>query len=106
GFSVQQVTGASNLSISTSPLDSMPLSTLSIQVSYVNGTAASGAQVSSTILGGDYWSPNSGVAVMWNQTGKDGLATLIVPSAPMTVNAWSWLPVNLPSDQTTIQTTV
>ncbi len=106
GFSVQQVTGPNTLTISTAPVDSLTLSTFSIQVKYANGTAAEGVQLSATILGADYWWPNSATAAMWNQTGKDGVATLVAPSAPLIVNAWSWLPVNLPNSITTIQTTV
>src|SRR2546422_3033981 len=106
GFSVQQVTGPNSLIVQTGPIDSLPLSTFSINVRYANGTAAAGSQVSATIMGADYWWPNTATALMYNQTGKDGVATLVAPSAPLIVNAWSWLPVNLPSNQTTIQTTV
>ena len=52
-----------------------------------------------------YWSTmyNERSLVLWNQTGSNGVATLIVPSLPVEVSAWNWIQVNLPSNQTTVQ---
>src|SRR3989442_1571537 len=85
----------------------LPSSNVTITASYLNGTAASGASVSAYIVGEWYWWGNSNNRlVLWGQTDKTGKVDLIVPSVPVEVSAWAWLPVNLPSHQTTVQTTV
>ena len=107
GYSFQQVTGSTSITISTQPIDKIPTSNVTIQTSYLNGTAASGASVSAYIVGEWYWWGNANTKlVLWGQTDKTGRVDLTVPSVPVEVSAWAWLPVNLPSHQTTVQTTV
>ena len=107
GYSFQQVTESTSITISTQPIDKIPTSNVTITTSYLNGTAASGASVSAYIVGEWYWWGNSNNRlVLWGQTDKTGKVDLIVPSVPVEVNVWAWLPVNLPSHQTTVQTTV
>ena len=107
GYSFQQVAGSTSITIATHPIDKIPTSNVTITASYLNGTAASGASVSAYIVGEWYWWGNSNNRlVLWGQTDKTGKVDLIVPSVPVEVSAWAWLPVNLPSHQTTVQTTV
>jgi len=107
GYSFQQVSGSTSITISTQPIDKIPTSTVTITTSYLNGTAASGASVSAYIVGEWYWWGNANNRlVLWGQTDKTGRVDLTVPSVPVEVSAWAWLPVNLPSHQTTVQTTV
>ncbi len=106
GYSLQQVTGATSLTITTQPIDKMPTSNITIQVKYLNGTAAHGVSVSAYMVGEWYWWGNNDHLVLWGQTDKAGQTTLIVPSVPVEVSAWVWLPVNIPKSETTVQTTV
>ncbi len=107
GYSFQQVTGSTSITITTQPIDKIPTSSVTVTTSYLNGTAASGASVSAYIIGEWYWWGNSNNRLLlWGQTDKTGKVDLIVPSVPVEVSAWVWLPVNLPRNQTTVQTTV
>ncbi len=107
GYSYRDVTGSTSFTISTQPIDKMPTSNITIRTSYLNGTAASGASVSAYIIGEWYWWGNANEKlVLWGQTDKTGTVDLIVPSVPVEVSAWVWLPVNLPTKETTVQTTI
>ena len=107
GYSFQQVAGSTSITVSTQPIDKIPTSNVTITARYLNGTAASGASVSAYIVGEWYWWGNSNNRlVLWGQTDKTGKVDLTVPSVPVEVSAWMWLPVNLPRNQTTVQTTV
>ena len=107
GYSFQQVAGSTSITISTQPIDKIPTSNVTITTKYLNGTAASGASVSAYIVGEWYWWGNANSKlVLWGQTDKTGRVDLVVPSVPVEVSAWMWLPVNLPRNQTTVQTTV
>lgn len=72
--------------------------TLTLRVTYANGTAATGAYLYASVLGGNYYS-GYGVSplTMSGQVGTSGTATLVVPAAPVEITAWNWVPVNLPS---------
>ena len=106
GYSVQQVSGPTTITISTQNVTSFPTTTLTIKVVYANGTAAEGASVSASVIGSwYYWGYESNV-VTWNTTQADGVATLVTPQAPVQVNAWSWIPVNPPKNLTTVQVDV
>lgn len=106
GYSVQQVSGPTTITISTQNVTSFPTTTLTIKVVYANGTAAEGASVSASVIGSwYYWGYETNV-VTWNTTQADGIATLVTPQAPVQVNAWSWIPVNPPKNLTTVQVDV
>src|SRR2546425_10520764 len=106
GYSVQQGAGSKSITISTQPIDKIPTSNVTITARYLNGTAASGASVSAYNVGEWDWGGNSNNRlVLWGQTDKTGKVDLIVPSVPVEVSAWAWLPVSLPSHQTPVQTT-
>jgi len=102
GYSIQQISGSSTLTISTQNVTSFPTTTLTIKVAYANGTAADGATVSASIVGSSYYWGYEPNAVMWNTTQADGTATLVAPQAPVQIDAWNWVPVNLPSNLTTV----
>jgi hypothetical protein len=106
GYSVQQVSGSATFTISTRNVTSFPTTILTIKVVYANGTAAEGASVSASVVGSWYYWGYESNAVMWNTTQADGMATLVTPQAPVQVDAWSWIPVNIPKDQTTVQVIV
>jgi len=106
GYSVQQVSGSATFTISTQNVTSFPTATLTIKVVYANGTAAEGASVSASVVGSWYYWGYESNAVMWNTTQADGVATLVTPQAPVQVDAWSWIPVNMPKEQTTVQVIV
>ena len=105
GYASQQVSGPTSLTISTESVNQT--STLSIKVSYPNGTLASGAYVSAEVLGDTYsWAYGSSIVSMSNSTDAQGIATLITPTAPVLVSASASLPIVLPNNQTTLQVTV
>jgi len=101
GYTVQQISGSKTITISTLNATSLPLTSLTISVVFANGTGAEEASVYASPLGGYYWGYESNF-VMWNTTNSDGIATLIVPNVPVTVNAWLWVPVNLPKNEATV----
>jgi hypothetical protein len=106
GYALQTVTKSTNLDIMTQPIDKMPTTNITLQVNYLNGTGAQGVSVSAYMVGEWYWWGNGNHLVLWGQTDKAGQATLVVPSVPVQVSAWVWLPVNIPKHETTVQTTV
>lgn len=107
GYALQPVTKSTTLNIMTQPIDKTPTTNLTIQVKYLNGTGAHAVSLSAYMVGEWYWWGNSdNHLVLWGQTDKTGHATLVVPNVPIEVSAWAWLPVNLPKNETTVQTTV
>ncbi|MDA4128426.1 MAG: hypothetical protein OK422_03055 [Thaumarchaeota archaeon] len=107
GYMDKDISGPTNLEISTKPFSSLPTSNITISAKFLNGTEAIGASVSASIVGGSYWwNGGDNHLVMWSQTGKGGVAHLVVPSVPVEVSAWDWLQVKLPQKETTVQTTV
>lgn len=106
GYVEQQVSGQMTLNITTTPLDAVSTSNLVVRVYFANGTAASGVSVQASLVGESYYYGWNSNTVMWNQTGPDGSATLVLPNLPIEVSAWAWIPINLPKNETTVQTTV
>ena len=106
GYSVRQVLGSESFTISTQNVTSFPTTKLTIKVTYANGTAASGASVSASVIGSMYYWGYESDLVTWNSTDADGIATLIAPQAPVQIDVWSWVPVDLPREQTTVQVDV
>ena len=105
GYSVVQVTSSKTFTIQTLNSTSLSTHNLTIKVTYANGTAAKGASVYGSILGGYYWGYDTKV-MMSNVTDSDGISNLIVPDTPVQVYAWSWLPVNLPEDKPLVQVAI
>ena len=98
GFAVQQVSGPTSLTISTRPVADIATTTLTLRVTYANGTAAAGAYLYASVLGGDYYSLNSVNPLnMSGQVGTSGTTRRVVPAVPVEITAWNWVPVNLPT---------
>ena len=106
GFLLTNVTSSRVINISTAPLQNMNASEVTVTAEYVNGSSAAGAYVDASIIGGGYsYYPNSHF-LLSGQTGSDGSIKLQVPSVPVQITAWSWLPVNLPQKETTTTVTI
>ena len=106
GYSNDQISGSTAFTIQTQNVTSFPETTITVEVTYANGTAAEGASVSASILGSWYYWDYGENLQLWTSTQADGSATLITPQAPVQINAWDWIYVNLPSNMTTVQVTV
>jgi hypothetical protein len=106
GYSLTQVSGSTSLTIATQPPSSIPTADVSVSVSFKNGTAVSGADVSASVVGTDvYWGDNSNLS-MDAQTAANGVAQLVVPAVPLSVTASDSVQVNLTQSQTTVQVNV
>ena len=106
GFAAQQVSGPVSLTIPTKNLNATSTTAITIHADYPNGTAAKGASVSASILGDSYWSGYDSKVSMYSTTDAGGSATLATPNAPILFSVWASLPVDLPSNQTTVQRTI
>ncbi len=107
GYAVQQVSGPTLITISTLPVAKYPTTTIAVHVNFVNGTAAVGANVYSSVLGGQWYAPPEAAGVNMSGTvGTDGIAKLIVPAAPLEVTAWDWVPVSTPVSHSTVQVSI
>ncbi|HMD78608.1 MAG TPA: hypothetical protein VKF39_01335 [Nitrososphaerales archaeon] len=102
GWLQAHVDSSTSLSIQSKNVTTFPTTSVSVKVSFVNGTAAAGAWVSASVVGQWYywWGQDSGI-VMSAQTDNNGMATLVIPVAPAVITAWDWVPVNLPKNATT-----
>lgn len=100
GYAVVKVTGPAQITITTKNSSALPLVSLPVHVSFFNGTAASDAYVSAYVVGGGYaYSPKM---VSYGQTGSDGNFTLVMPDAPVQVNAYLSAPIQLPKNETRV----
>jgi hypothetical protein len=106
GFLVQKVDGPLTVTIPTKNINDTSTTVLTIHATLPNGTAARGASVSASVLGNWYWGYSPKMLSMSNTTDSTGRATLATPSAPVLLSAWAFLPVNLPTGQTTNQETI
>ena len=105
GYSLFQVSNSNTVDITTTPISDLKTTQISLHVNYLNGTAASDASVGASIVGGWYWIYENKL-VLSNRTDNNGVATLTVPSVPVEVTAWKWVPINLPNNETTTQVSV
>lgn len=106
GYSLTHVSGATSLTIATQPPSSIPTVNVSVSVSFKNGTAVSGADVSANVVAPDsYWGYNSNLS-LYAQTAANGVAQLVVPAVPLTVTASESVQVNLTQGQTVVQVNV
>lgn len=94
GFSVKQITSPTSFTITTQNVTQFPTNPLAVTVQYPNGTAAAGASVSASVIGSSYYWGYEPNVVTWATTGTNGVANLIVPTAPLQINAWIWIPSN------------
>ena len=105
GYSLVQLSNSNTIDITTTPISDLKATQISVHVNYLNGTAASDASVGASIVGGWYWIYQNNI-VLSNQTDKNGVATLTVPSVPVEVTSWKWVPIALPKNETTTQVSV
>jgi hypothetical protein len=106
GYSLTQVSGATTLTIPTQLSSSIPTTDISVSVSFENGTAVSGAYVSTSVVGSDFYWGNDSNLTMYAQTSADGVAQLVVPAVPLVVTSSESVQVDLPQNQTTTQVNV
>lgn len=75
GYAIEQVTGSTSLTIATKNVNQYPTNTLTVKVSYANGTAAQGAYVSASVMGSSYYWGYEPDVITWATSGSDGTAT-------------------------------
>jgi len=100
GYAVVKLTSPESITIATSNSTQTSTVSLPIHVQLLNGTAASGAQVSAYVVGGNYADTQSWVS--YGQTGSDGNFTLVMPNAPIQVSAYLSYPISLPKNVSTV----
>jgi hypothetical protein len=106
GYSLARVSGPSSITLDTRPPSDIPTTDVSVSVSYENGTAVSGADVSASVVGANLdWGANASLS-MYAQTASDGVAKLAVPALPLEVSASDSVEVNLTEGQTVVQVNV
>jgi hypothetical protein len=104
GYAVETVSSDASVTIKTANETTAPLVSIPIHVAYANGTPAVGASVSGYEVGSN--GAYSSQAVTYGQTGEDGTFTLVMPEAPIQVNAYMSLPIQLPGNVSTVTVTV
>ena len=100
GFSVQQISSSTSITITTQNVIQYPTNSLAVKVLYPNGTAAAGASVSASVFGSSYYWGYEANVVTWATTAANGIATLTTPTAPVQINAWLWIQSNETSSPT------
>jgi hypothetical protein len=108
GYAVEQVSASTTISISTRPMVDLPTTTISVHASYANGTVAAGVTLYASVLGGQGYGVEYGASSsnMTAQADTSGTTSLVVPSAPVEVTAWSWLAVDLPVNGSAVHVTI
>jgi hypothetical protein len=106
GYSLTQVSGSTTVNISTQAPTAIPTSTVSVSVTYKNGSAVSDAYVSANVVGANWYWGDSSRVTMYAQTAANGVAHLVVPSVPLAVTASKSVQVDLPKGQTTTQVNI
>ena len=106
GYAITNISGSQTISIEMKNVSALPTTDVTVKVAYVNGTAAADASVYASVVGEYYWWWQNSAIRMGAQTDSNGVAHLVLPSAPSVVTAWKWVPVPIPKGQNTIQTTV
>lgn len=103
GYSIDEITGPSNIYIDTMNSTTLPTAQVNVHVAYANGTAAQGAWVYGYAVDDNYYAPNINSSA---QTGADGTAVLTMPQAPLLVTADLSVPITLPQHQSNVTVTV
>lgn len=104
GYAVVKLAGPTQVTIKTANSSQAQTVDVPVHVQYVNGSAASGAYVSAYVVGGNYQYSQGWVT--YGQTGQGGNFTLVVPQAPIQVNAHLSVPIQLPKNVSVITTDV
>ena len=107
GYQSATVTGSQTINIQMQNVSKLPTSSVTVKVSYVNGTAVADASVYASIVGEwYYWYWQDNGITMSAQTDSNGVAHLVIPTAPSVITAWKWVPVLDSRNGTSIITTV
>ena len=107
GYQQVTVTGSQTVNIQMQNASLLPTTSVTVKVSYVNGTAAADASVYASVVGEwYYWYWQDHGITMNAQTDGNGVAHLVIPSAPAVVTAWKWVPVLDGKNGTSIITNV
>jgi len=106
GYAITNISGPQTVNIEMKNVSALPTTDVTVKVSYVNGTAAADASVYASVVGEYYWWWQNSAIRMGSQTDSNGVAHLVLPSAPTVITAWKWVPVPIEKGQNTIQTTV
>jgi hypothetical protein len=105
GYLFEDVSGPTTLTIQTQNASELPSTNVVVRAAFENGTAAAGAYISAFVVGQSYYWYNSNYN-FYTQTDGNGMAKLTVPQAPVELSASLSVPVTLPSNETTVTTTV
>ena len=105
GFATATISSPETINIQMQNITKFSTNSVTVKVSYVNGTAASDASVYASIVGEYYWWWQGTTITMGAQTDANGVAHLVLPAAPSVVTAWKWVPI-FTENGSTIQTTV
>jgi hypothetical protein len=100
GYSVDQITGPSTITINTYNATDFPTTQVTVHVAYVNGTAAQGAWVYASVVDDYYYYGSNFTSSA--QTGADGTAVLTMPKAPLLVTSYISVPITLPQPNVTV----
>jgi hypothetical protein len=107
GYDTATITGPQTIDITMQNVTQLPTTKVTVNVTYMNGTAAADASVYASVVGEWYsWWWQSPAVVMGGQTNASGTAELVLPRAPAVVTAWKWIPVYVPKNESTIETTI
>ena len=107
GFATNTISGPQTINIKLENVSQLPITPVTVKVSYVNGTAAADASVYGSIVGEWYywWGQGSSIT-MGAQTDSNGIAHLVLPAAPAVITAWKWVPVFTGKNNSTIETDI
>ena len=107
GYATATISGAQTINIQTQNVSTLPTIAVTVNVTYVNGTAAAGASVYASVVGEWYYWWGDGTSLtMGAQTNSKGVAHLVLPKAPAVVTAWQWVPVLTGKNGSSIQVNV
>jgi hypothetical protein len=94
GYATETISGAQTINVHMQNVSTLPTTAVTVKVSYVNGTAAVDASVYASVVGEwYYWWGEGSSLTMGAQTDSNGVAHLVIPSAPAVVTAWKWVPI-------------
>jgi hypothetical protein len=106
GYQMTQISSAVTISIATKSINDISTQVIMVHAEFANGTAMAGASLYASVVGLEYWwpfaSPYNSLS-MSNQTNSNGDAYMTVLNVPLIVNAWNWVQVSLPTNDTTVQ---
>lgn len=109
GYAIVDISSSEGLTIKTYPSYNLSTHTLEVSLSYPDGTPVQDAYVYASVIGAGgwyWWNGGQNKLVMWGQTDTSGRTELVVPTLPLEVTAWVWVPIKMPENITTISVNV